>query len=142
MVNPTIVLELGKTYTFIQRHRSNYYHPMGFAYFPDGAHDDKEELEPGVGLGHDPSCATDKTCPAPMYFLNGEYLGEFSNIPRIKPPTTGTENFGLDEYEPLFFRPLPEWAGFGEFSIKLRFDDFSYQKDIFYFCHVSQSSEY
>jgi hypothetical protein len=80
VVNPTIVLELGETYTFIQRHRSNYYHPMGFAYFPDGAHDDKEELEPGVGLGHDPSCATDKTCPAPMYFLNGEYLGEFSNI--------------------------------------------------------------
>lgn len=99
---------------------------MGFAYFPDGAHDGKEELEPGVGLGNDRSCEVDKNCPAPMYFLNGEYLGEFSNIPRIKPPTTGNDNFGLDEYEPLFFRPLPEWAGLGEFSIKLRFDDFSY----------------
>jgi hypothetical protein len=27
---------------------SNYYHPMGFAYYPDGAHDGKIELEPTV----------------------------------------------------------------------------------------------
>ncbi|CAB9519555.1 expressed unknown protein [Seminavis robusta] len=131
-------MEMGETYTFIQRDRSNYFHPLGFSYSADGAHDGKEELEPGVGLGSDKSCEADKTCPAPMYMLNGEYLGEYSNIPAVKPRTTGTENFGLDDYEPLFFRPLPEWAALGEFAIKLRFDDASYGQDIFYFCHIHQ----
>jgi hypothetical protein len=27
---------------------TNYYHPLGLAYYPDGAHDDVDELEPGV----------------------------------------------------------------------------------------------
>jgi len=42
---PTIGLEIGKTYRFIQKELNNYYHPLGFAYFADGAHADKEELE-------------------------------------------------------------------------------------------------
>jgi hypothetical protein len=138
VVNPTIVMEVGQTYTFVQTDRSNYYHPLGFSYFPDGTHDGVEELEPSIGLGTDPSCAQDATCPAPMYFLNGEYLGEYSNIPQVKSRTTGVDYFGLDDYEPLFFRPLAEWTELGEFSIKLRFDDDSYQKDIFYFCHIHQ----
>ena len=41
---PTIGLEIGKTYRFVQKEINNYYHPLGFAYFADGAHADKEEL--------------------------------------------------------------------------------------------------
>lgn len=138
MVNPTIGMEVGETYTFIQADRSNYYHPLGFAYFADGAHDDVDELEPGIGLGNDSSCIEDLSCPAPMYFLNDQYFGTYSNIASVANITAGEDNFGLDDYEPLFFHPLPDWAGYGEFSIKLRFDDDSYTKDIFYFCHIHQ----
>ena len=41
---PTIGLEVGKTYRFVQKNINNYYHPLGFAYFADCAHADKEEL--------------------------------------------------------------------------------------------------
>ena len=103
-VNPTIAMEVGQTYTFVQADRSNYFHPLGFSYFPDGAHDGVDELEPGIGLGSDPSCVDDLTCAAPMYFLNGEYLGNYSNIEEVAPLSLGAEDFGLDAYEPLFFR--------------------------------------
>ena len=56
--------------------------------------------------------------------------------------STGEDNFGLDDYEPKFFHPLPEWASYGPFSVSLKFDDESYQQDIFYFCHVSTCTTY
>ena len=138
--NPTLGMKIGETYTFVQNDRSNYYHPIGFAYFPDGAHDNVEELEPGIGFGTNGCNATEETlaCPAPMYFVGGEYVGEYSNIPEIK-NITASDNFGLDDYEPLFFLPLPEWDSKGGFEVKLRFDDETFAKDIFYFCHVSAS---
>jgi hypothetical protein len=86
--------------------RSNYFHPLGFAYFPDGAHNGVDELEPGIGLGTDTSCVNSLTCPAPMYFLNGVYLGSYSNIDEVAPISTGVADFGLDAYEPMFFREL------------------------------------
>lgn len=45
---PTLGIERGATYIFDQGHESNYFHPLGLAYYPDGAHDDKDELEPVV----------------------------------------------------------------------------------------------
>jgi hypothetical protein len=123
MVNPTIGLEVGRKYIFTQFDRSNWFHPMGFAYFPDGAFDDKPELEPTVdqtGSG----CAATFSCPHPRYFVNGEFAGE-----------RGTENFGLDVYEPSFMR-APDWYADWH-QIQLLFDDYSYDRDIFYFCHVS-----
>lgn len=132
--NPTLGMRVGETYTFVQKDRSNYYHPIGFAYEADGAHADVDELEPGISRGTS-DCASDLQCPAPMYFLNGNYLGEYSNIPEVL-NNTGSENFGLDDYEPLFFHPLADWVGLGEFSVQLRFDDDTFTQDIFYFCHV------
>lgn len=141
MVNPTIGMEVGQTYTFIQTDRTNYFHPLGFSYFPDGAHDGVDELEPGIAQGSDASCTEDLSCPAPMYFLNDDYLGTYSNIAGVLDDgavSSGEDNFGLDDYEPLFFHPLPDWLGYGNFSIQLNFDDESYDKDIFYFCHIHQ----
>jgi hypothetical protein len=140
MVNPTLGMEIGETYTFIQKDPSNFYHPLGFAYFPDGAHADKEELEPGVMPGNSSSCIESLSCPAPMYMLNGEPLGTYNNDANISAVTTGEDNFGLDDYEPRFFHPIAEWVSYGEFSIKLNFNDADYDKDIFYFCHVSACS--
>jgi hypothetical protein len=36
--SPDLTVEIGKTYTFDQSDASNWYHPIGFAYEPDGAH--------------------------------------------------------------------------------------------------------
>jgi hypothetical protein len=125
VMNPTIGIEVGQTYTFIQADRSNWYHPMGFAYFPDGAHDDKDELEPGVSQTSS-NCVSNNTCPTPRYFRGGEFLGN----------GVDSADFGLDVYEPEFFRSVVEWSGKGPYTIQLNFDDETYTKDIFYFCHV------
>jgi hypothetical protein len=45
---PTLGIERHVTYIFNQAHETNYYHPLGLAYYADGAHDDVDELEPGV----------------------------------------------------------------------------------------------
>ena len=135
-MNPTLGLEIGVTHTFLQSQYKNYFHPLGFAYFADGAHDDVDELEPGIPPPDSNSdCDESLSCPAPMYFSDGEYLGTYSNDPDILSPTEGEDNFGLDDYEPRFFYPFTEWLEQGDFHVNLRFDQV-YDKDIFYFCHV------
>ncbi|CAB9529136.1 expressed unknown protein [Seminavis robusta] len=136
-VNPTIAVELGETYTFVQTHRSNYFHPIGFAYSPYGDEELKIEVEPGTSRGNQ-SCIQDYTCHAPMYFINDEYVGHYSNNPDIKNITHHEEDFGLDVYEPLFMRNPHEWAQFGNFTIKLRVDDPDITSDMFIFCHIHE----
>jgi hypothetical protein len=137
VTNPTIGLEIGETYTFDQSDISNYYHPLGLAYFPDGAHVDKNELEPTVTEGTS-DCAATASCPAPMYFTKGKYQGTYSNIAETMNVTSGEADFGLDHYEPIFVYPITEWAEHLPYQVQLRFDDETYTKDLFYFCHVSQ----
>ncbi|KAJ8613647.1 hypothetical protein CTAYLR_003130 [Chrysophaeum taylorii] len=117
---PTIGMELGVEYTFKQTDASNWYHPLGFAYFADGAHEDVDELEPGISLTNS-SCADNLTCQSPIYYLNGEFLG------------AGGEDFGLDAYEPDFFLPRGDWIEKGEYEVKLTLDE---TNDVFYFCHI------
>jgi hypothetical protein len=130
VVNPTIGLKIGTNYVFDQSDVSNWFHPMGFAYGPDGALDDQDELELGISRTGS-SCATTLSCPAPLYHLNGQFLGDTDTNP---------EDFGLDNYEPKFFLPLLDWIGQGTFSINVTFDDTSIDQDAFYFCHVSIES--
>lgn len=74
-----------------------------------------------------------------MYHLNDTYLGHYSNNPSLTGNTTKhEEDFGLDVYEPLFFRNPHEWTQFGEFNIKFRFDDPEINRDMFYFCHIHE----
>ena len=75
-VSPTLGIEVGKSHRFIQQDQTNWMHPLGLAYFPDGAHVDVDELEPGIAPpgAVDQSCAEDNSCPAPMYFVGGEYV--------------------------------------------------------------------
>lgn len=42
---PVIGIEIGASAVFVQEDITNWYHPLGFAYFVDGAHVDKEEVE-------------------------------------------------------------------------------------------------
>jgi Domain of unknown function (DUF305) len=139
-VNPTLHLTVGRTYKFDQSDISNWYHLIGFAYYPDGAHVGVDELEPGIPPG-DSTCDLDLSCPAPMYFMDGEYQGVYSNIPDLVPiPDSPSDDFGLTTVEPLFFHPIGDWEGYGAFTAYLTFDE-AFDKDIFYFCHVSSFVE-
>jgi len=133
-VNPTLHLEVGRTYLFDQSDASNWYHLIGFSYEADGAHVGVDELEPGVAPGNS-DCAENFSCPAPMYWMNNDYTGVYSNTERLV-PVTGSEDFGLDTVEPLFFHPLSDWEGYGPFVASLNFDDENFDQDIFYFCHL------
>lgn len=137
-VNPTLHLEVGRTYLFDQSDISNWYHLIGFSYEADGAHAGVDELEPGItSPGSNSDCADTSSCPAPMYFMNGTYTGSYSNIPSlVSIPEPPSDDFGLDAVEPLFFHPLGDWEGYGPFVTALNFDDEDYDQDIFYFCHV------
>lgn len=83
---PTIGLEFGKQYIFDQAHISNYYHPLGFAYHPDGAHVNLPELEEDLYL---------------QYMINGEVVGlEPKEATRLNGRLQSDGSMG---YEPLFF---------------------------------------
>ena len=58
-----------------------------------------------------------------MYRIDGVYLGDYSNNPAIAAVTTGQDNFGLDDYEPLFKYPLLDWIDIGEFSVSLLYNE-------------------
>ena len=36
MTNPVLGMVVGQTYTFKQNATTNYFHPLGFAYYADG----------------------------------------------------------------------------------------------------------
>jgi len=151
--SPTLGIYPGVVTTFYQHHSSNWYHPLGFGYLPDGIHKtkclncDERELDPAVTkTGSD--CATVNKCMAPMYFLNDSatgvdtYLGgNYSNMPEVQKPNKGhTGDFGLDgfgKYEESFGQTsLVHWIAMGRWSVKFKWTDAAYTKDLFYFCHV------
>ena len=68
-------------------------------------------------------------------YLDGEYLGDYSNNESIA-PMVGSDNFGLDDYEPEFFLDFLTWKTAGRYQIALKFND-EITQDFFYFCHVS-----
>jgi len=131
--NPTIGLIRGEKYEFIQKDASNWYHPLGFAWYVDGAHVDADELEPTIAPPNAPAgydCGDD--CPAPRYQLDGA---------PITPVSASGEDFGLDDYEPLFFYPFADWVDQGTFSVvapsvgdAANVDPSN--NDLFYFCHI------
>merc|ERR1719353_947167 len=97
-------MKQGSTYVFDQADGSNWYHPLGMAYFPDGAHTGVDELEPGIAqTGGSTTCAAGNTCQAPMYFKNGVFTGTTYDNTAATP--VGGDDFGLDVYEPEFFYP-------------------------------------
>jgi uncharacterized protein (DUF305 family)/YHS domain-containing protein len=117
--SPAITVRIGQTYTFDQKDPSNWYHPVGFAYFPDGAHGadwggaERTEVE-----GH------------------GELLYKIDGNATTCPDVGDT---GLDCYEPEFFYPRNVWMGkryTAELNITQAMADASHGGVIYYFCHI------
>ena len=134
VANPVIAMKQGETYIFDQADGSNWYHPLGMAYFPDGAHTGVDELEPGIAqTGGSTTCAAGNTCQAPMYYKNGEFAG--TTYDNMAATPVGGDDFGLDVYEPDFFYPKDQW-GENSYFIALTITDTTYAKDLFYFCHI------
>ena len=117
--SPDIEVRIGQTYVFDQRDASNWYHPVGFAYYPDGAHGatwggaERDEVE---GLG--------------------ELLYKIDGAPTTCPDAGDT---GLDCYEPEFFYPRGDWSAktyTAELTITQAMADRSHGGVIYYFCHI------
>merc|ERR1711865_772882 len=71
-----------------------------------------------------------------MYYLNDVFLGEDGYDNSDISDISGGEDFGLDNYEPLFFYPKGDWTDLGNFSVQLTISDETYTEDLFYFCHI------
>eukprot|EP00514_Thraustochytrium_sp_LLF1b_P002400 CAMPEP_0184511232 /NCGR_PEP_ID=MMETSP0198_2-20121128/2241_1 /TAXON_ID=1112570 /ORGANISM="Thraustochytrium sp., Strain LLF1b" /LENGTH=402 /DNA_ID=CAMNT_0026901183 /DNA_START=170 /DNA_END=1378 /DNA_ORIENTATION=- len=125
-IMPVLGMEENVKYVFDQSDSSNWYHPIGVGYYPDGALDDKPELEPEeVPPGAD-SC--NGTCQFPQYQVDG------TDLCSTDPCEEG--DFGLDEYEGVFFSGKREvWQERGKFSFHLTITDEG-TKEFFYFCHI------
>merc|ERR1719171_3127996 len=120
-VQPELTMELNKEYIIDQTHITNWMHPVGLAFQPDGAHD---VLYPGSNGEGAPEMA------------DGPGTKGYTYIYEImKPGATAFEAATLDDYEPLFFLPLNEWAKY-KFQIKLKITDATVAKSIVYFCHI------
>jgi hypothetical protein len=118
-VSPDIVVGVGMAYTFNQYHMSNWFHPLGFAYYPDGAHgatwggEGRAEIEGKGEL---------------QYKIDGQ-----------NPSCDDAGDTGLDCYEPEFFYPRGVWAG-KTYSAVLNITEEVAAKSnggvLYYFCHI------
>jgi len=118
-VSPTITVKIGQKITFDQSDKTNWYHPVGFAYEPDGAHGDD------WGADENPEVEGKGEL---QYLIDGEI-----------PTCEDAGNTGLDCYEPEFFFPLSEWEGktySAELTITEDVAKASHGGVIYYFCHI------
>jgi plastocyanin len=117
--SPEITVKIGETITFDQSDPSNWYHPVGFAYKPDGAHGATwggEELPEVEGAGE------------LQYKIDG-----------ANPDCADAGDTGLDCYEPEFFFPREEWMSkkyTAELTVTQAVADASHGGVIYYFCHI------
>ena len=117
--SPTITAKIGQTLTFDQSHPTNWYHAVGFAYAPDGAHgddwgaDENPEIEGAGEL---------------TYLIDGAVT---------TCPDVG--DTGLDCYEPEFFYPRGDWMSktySAELTITPDVAAASNGGVLYYFCHI------
>jgi len=117
--SPDIQVTIGKTYTFDQSDPTNWYHPVGFAYEPDGAH--------GSTWGG-PALDEVENAGELQYLIDG-----------MVPDCDDAGDTGLDCYEPEFFYPRDHWKGkvyTAELTITQGMAERSKGGVIYYFCHI------
>lgn len=117
--SPEITVKIGQTIVFDQEDPTNWYHPVGFAYAPDGAHGDD------WGADENPEV---------------EGVGELQyKIDGAIPTCADAGDTGLDCYEPEFFYPRGDWMA-KKYTAELTITDAvaaaSKGGVIYYFCHI------
>ena len=122
---PTLSLTVGRTYTFDQSDVSNWWHPLGFAFYPDGANGEtwgaaaRDEVERADQLNYLTN-GVPASCPA-----------------HVRQPNSG--DTGLDCYEPAFMDLRSEWRA-QRFAVNLTITPqlaaTSRGGSIYYFCHL------
>jgi hypothetical protein len=117
--SPEISVKIGQTIVFDQTDPTNWYHPVGFAYEPDGAHGSTwggAELPEIEGAGE------------LQYKIGG-----------ANPTCADAGATGLDCYEPEFFHPREEWMKKkykAELTVTQAVADASHGGVLYYFCHI------
>jgi len=134
--SPTLAMVRGVTYTMVQLDPTNWMHPLGLAYYPDGAHGFQEFPEvPELEYPTPEDCDLEQfLCnpgkdvkQAPLYGIDGDFesFDDWNN---------GVVS-GLDVYEPAFQIPQDQWAAHN-YSIKITVPVESKTERFFYFCHI------
>ncbi len=124
----TRALRAGVAYTFQQSDATNWFHPLGFAYAPDGAHFDRPELEfptPADCALPAFDCDPGVAQQAPLYVIDGVAAAFDANWLAE----------GLDTYEPAFQVDEATWAEHA-YSVQLTIPVGSKTAALYYFCHV------
>lgn len=134
--SPTLILMRGITYTLVQENITNWMHPLGLAYYPDGAHGfetfaEVPELEyptPDTCNENEFLCNPgDEVKQAPLYGIDGQ----FENFEDWNNGETG----GLDVYEPAFKVPQEQWSEH-RYAVRFTIPLDSKTEKMFYFCHI------
>jgi len=134
--SPVLGVRRGVTYTFVQHHNTNWMHPLGLAYYPDGAHG-YQQLQEVPELEH----PTPTTCNQVQFNCNpgdGVKQAPLYGIDEVYETFEDWNNgvtSGLDVYEPAFKVPQDQWKDH-KYSLKLTVPQESKTKELFYFCHI------
>jgi len=134
--SPTLLLQRGVTYTFVQENITNWMHPLGLAYYPDGAHGFESFAEvPELEYPTPDTCDErqflcnpgDEVKQAPLYGIDGvfETYEDWNN----------GETGGLDVYEPAFKVPQEQWSEH-KYAVRFTVPLESASETLFYFCHI------
>ncbi len=121
---PELTVEIGKTYHFDQTHHTNWYHPLGFGYFPDGAH--------GKSWGSEERAEIDAAVAQGGGFYGSALSYRINNVE--------SEN-NLEDFEEQFFWPRDEWLQ-RKYTVELKITDEIAREAakhggvLYYFCHV------
>lgn len=117
--SPDINVKVGQTLVFEQHDVTNWYHPLGFAFYPDGAH--------GETWGGDERAEVEELDQI-QYYKNGERA------------CTAADDFGLDCYEPEFFFPRGDFWEQNAYRVELTITpelaDAAIGGVLYYFCHI------
>jgi uncharacterized protein (DUF305 family) len=154
---PELEVEIGQTYVFDQSHGTNWYHPIGFAYYPDGAHNGNVEIldnsgcedfcegKAGATCEHCEPGQTRDTCPAAcddagavQYKIDDGWTGQSTDVGLAS--NTGTDvTIFVPGYEPEFFIPKAEWLQ-KHYTVELTLSPAVLARaiggELFYFCHI------
>eukprot|EP00511_Aplanochytrium_stocchinoi_P002582 CAMPEP_0204829514 /NCGR_PEP_ID=MMETSP1346-20131115/7744_1 /ASSEMBLY_ACC=CAM_ASM_000771 /TAXON_ID=215587 /ORGANISM="Aplanochytrium stocchinoi, Strain GSBS06" /LENGTH=445 /DNA_ID=CAMNT_0051959391 /DNA_START=35 /DNA_END=1372 /DNA_ORIENTATION=- len=135
-IQPTLGMRGNVSYVFDQTDITNWFHPLGFSYGPDGVYRENLELEkfvsaPSPAQPEGSECNETLPCEYPQYpqyMLNGEALCDANPC--------DPADFGLDQYEGVYFSGGRDaWHDAGNFTVGLKVTDPA-TTEIFYFCHI------